>query len=310
MFLKQPNDKPNSMARPARQCCFICFGGKRQQEYAVLVPCFRPNPQPRIRKIKTKEGTERLNFEIFRHDSFESDSTIYKRLNEVCYQHQPKFKRWIPFYGVVEVREVKFRFLGIKDKSNRHRVHIYRLNINEIGEEAKNTIAISRHPDYWDTYGCCDEWHSDACPASTDYTAEPCIVKRVEVAQLRRNNLETYSLLTDCVRDPQSADEYETLKGMAQESPIIDLKISEIDDQSKVFGRKNEMPGLEFIMGWQFDRMESELPFFVFCILLITLAIWIVVIVSGLAGEWTLSTALGQIALGSVAILVGLRYLV
>lgn len=72
-----------------------------------------------------------------------------------------------------------------------------------------------------------------------------------------------------------------------------------------MFSRKDELPGLEFSLGWQVDRMECELPSIVSCILLLILLIWLCVIASGLAGEWTVSTALGQMALGSLAILVG-----
>ena len=193
--------------------------------------------------MKSRNGTETSKKEPIIDVSYESDSIVYSKLVEVCYQQQPKFKKWIPFYGIVEVREVKvrayipfglasrvlltkshFRLLSTKGESNRCRVHIYPLNMENIRGEAEETIATSEHPDYLETYGCYDGWHSDACPASMDYTAELCVAERIEAAQRRRNNLDAYYLLRDCVRDPSSADNYETLKGMAQESPIIYLK--------------------------------------------------------------------------------------
>ena len=36
----------------------------------------------------------------------ESDAAIYERLMETCFQYQGKWKRWLPFYGIVDVREV------------------------------------------------------------------------------------------------------------------------------------------------------------------------------------------------------------
>lgn len=53
--------------------------------------------------------------------------------------------------------------------------------------------------------------------------------------------------------------------------------------------------------------MECELPFFVVCILSLTLLIWFGVIAGGMAGEWTVSTAVGQLALGSLALLVAVK---
>ena len=57
-----------------------------------------------------------------------------------------------------------------------------------------------------------------------DFNAKPCMMEQTKAAQQRKNNLDTYYLLRDCARDPQKADSYKTLKGMAQESPIIHLK--------------------------------------------------------------------------------------
>jgi hypothetical protein len=37
----------------------------------------------------------------------ESDTAIYDRLVETCFDHKGKWKRWLPFYGVTNVREVE-----------------------------------------------------------------------------------------------------------------------------------------------------------------------------------------------------------
>jgi len=107
MFLKQPRDKPDPTVRPVLQCCFLCLRGRRQQPYAVLVPCFRPHPRYRRKKAESQNGTKRQDNEVLVDSGFDNDSTVYKGLNEACYQYQSKLKRWIPFYGIVDVREVK-----------------------------------------------------------------------------------------------------------------------------------------------------------------------------------------------------------
>lgn len=107
IFLKQPCDKPVSITRPILQCCFLCFRGRRQQSYAVFIPCFRPRPQYRRKMVESQNGTARWEEKVFIDSGFESDSTIYKKLNEACSQYQLMFKRWVPFYGIVDVREVK-----------------------------------------------------------------------------------------------------------------------------------------------------------------------------------------------------------
>jgi hypothetical protein len=63
-----------------------------------------------MRKIKQQNGTTILKKEVPKNSGSERDSTVYKNLSEAYYQHQFKFKKWIPFYGIVEVREVKVRY--------------------------------------------------------------------------------------------------------------------------------------------------------------------------------------------------------
>jgi hypothetical protein len=44
-----------------------------------------------------------------REKACESDAAIYQRLKETCFQYQGKWKRWLPFYGITNVREVNVR---------------------------------------------------------------------------------------------------------------------------------------------------------------------------------------------------------
>lgn len=239
MSSKQP---PDSTARSAQQCCFVCFRGRNRQSYAVMIPCVRPRPRLRYKQVKLLDGTTSRKKEDLTDSSFERDSIVYNRMMEACTQRQLGFKRWSPFYGIVDVREVKvgvayvllvllkltivfkFRFLGRKDESDRCRVHIYRLNIDELRKVAEATISLSQDRGLCETYVCDKVWHSDAYEAYMEYNREPGIMQQIDAAQQRRNNLDNYYLMRDCAREPQRADRYDTLKGMAQESPITYLK--------------------------------------------------------------------------------------
>jgi hypothetical protein len=44
-----------------------------------------------------------------RRGYYEKDSAIYERMLAACYQFHGNWKRWIPFYGIVDVREVQVR---------------------------------------------------------------------------------------------------------------------------------------------------------------------------------------------------------
>ena len=98
------------------QCCFLCLQGKKSGQYAVRIPCFRPTESRRVAccRLVLKSGgvqSEKVIYEKLnpKENACESDATIYHRLKDACFLHQGKWKKWIPFYGVVDVREVKVR---------------------------------------------------------------------------------------------------------------------------------------------------------------------------------------------------------
>lgn len=88
--------------------CFLCLSGLNGS-YAVLVRCLRPsrsrqvvgqtdifsdNPIPIYEKVAPWEM------------ACQSDSDVWRELANTCFQHQGNWKRYIPFYGVREVREI------------------------------------------------------------------------------------------------------------------------------------------------------------------------------------------------------------
>ncbi|KAF2186695.1 hypothetical protein K469DRAFT_572444, partial [Zopfia rhizophila CBS 207.26] len=143
------------------------------------------------------------------------------QIKRSCFQQQNKWKRWIPFYGVVNVREVKFQFLGAPDRAGRFPIHVYLISIDEVRKEADGTIALEpNNPDLNDF--CDGGWHSRECEATMDMLSLPCIKDQVKAARQRRKKLDVLHLLTDCARNPLNANGLRTLEGMAQESCIYD----------------------------------------------------------------------------------------
>lgn len=312
VILKQPRTDADPLAPRIRQCCFLCLRRKGQPSHAVLVPCLRPKPSRTWSDSEISEWRQKR----IADGSFDSDSTIYKNLREVCYQHQPRLKKWIPFYGIADVREVKFYSQDEKDEFNRSLVDIFPLDIDRIHGEDNKTIIKNRMRQSECHYDVCtlrrqckdcERYRKDTGGMWENYCPAP----KIRAAKRRQQNCRNYSLLRECARYPQKSDNYnyKTLDGMAQESPIIHLEEHEIDDNKKIFEREDQLPGLEYIMGWQFDRIQYELPWIIFWTLLAALSIWVSVIAGGLAGEWGISTAFGQMSLASLAIIVGFRYL-
>jgi hypothetical protein len=109
-----------SLLDRAGQCCFLCLQGKKTGQYAIQVPCMRPTKQRRVisyklskevsdSKLKRVPGGETYEELNPMENACESDAAIYQRLKETCFQYQGNWKRWLPFYGITDVREVNVR---------------------------------------------------------------------------------------------------------------------------------------------------------------------------------------------------------
>jgi hypothetical protein len=107
-FLQVTKDEPDLRGRSG-QGCFLCLESQNNEQYVVLVPCLRPtkacqvigqseifsdNPKPISEKAMPWDG------------ACESDTDIYRRLIDTCYQHLGWWKRRLPYYGIMEVIEV------------------------------------------------------------------------------------------------------------------------------------------------------------------------------------------------------------
>ncbi|KAH8799382.1 hypothetical protein F5884DRAFT_686772 [Xylogone sp. PMI_703] len=224
------------LSKRAGQCCFLCLK-KGKGQYAFRVPCIRPT-KPRVvkrrRPQKAHKDDELFKFapggEIYgdinpKEKACESDTAIYDRLVKTCFDFHGQWKRWLPFYGITHVKEVKFRFIGVVERDGRFPIfNVTSVNLDEALEEADRTISLQ--PSRIDVeYGdvCSDEIHSSECQQMIDL-GMPCINKQVEAARQRKRKLGMHYLLRDCARDPWSANGLRTLEGMAQRSCISDVE--------------------------------------------------------------------------------------
>jgi hypothetical protein len=106
----QPPSKGNTgLSDRTGQCCFLCLESKQMGHYAVQVPYIRPTKPRRVlsRRVASN-GDGLLGGETYeeitpQQMAYESDTAIY----DTCFDYQGKWKRWLPFYGVTNVREVE-----------------------------------------------------------------------------------------------------------------------------------------------------------------------------------------------------------
>ncbi|KAJ4320516.1 hypothetical protein N0V94_003379 [Neodidymelliopsis sp. IMI 364377] len=253
----------------AGQCCFLCLHGNGQVRYAVRVPCYRPETPRKIR-FTTKSATTRVcHYKDIDHSEtvYESDSVIFYKLEQACYQYQGEWKRWIPFYGIVHVREVnvrvlvtflrlpannvKFTFLKTPRKTGRLPIKIWPLNHERIRKAAIDTIALR------DVEDICMLTHSEQCMARMEDYNLDCIEVQITAAVKWKNNLDySLHLLKDFVLDPWTAngDETRPLTGLVQETFILE------NAEVKSYKRTDEVRGIEIELGWQMDRLFHNLP--------------------------------------------------
>jgi hypothetical protein len=167
---------------------------------------------------------------------YESDPVIFHKLEQACYQYQGEWKRWVPFYGIVHVREVNVRvlvtsstlladnrklaFLKTPRETGRLPIKILPLDLERIRQAAVDTIALR------DVEDVCSVTHSKRCEDRMYFYNEACIEVQIPAAWQRKQNLDyNLHLLKDLLLDPSTAknDEPHPLDdGLAQETFILE----------------------------------------------------------------------------------------
>lgn len=112
----------------ASSVCFVCLDSHRQGQYVVQVQCLKRWKETIIarKRIKSADDESRSHTPFGTRSNtpshptespkvervkgqpiLETDSTaVYTRMGEACFQHIGRWRKWLPFYGVVNVTEV------------------------------------------------------------------------------------------------------------------------------------------------------------------------------------------------------------
>ncbi|KAH8815439.1 hypothetical protein F5884DRAFT_895335 [Xylogone sp. PMI_703] len=294
----------------AGQCIFLCLKKKGKGQYAILVPCIRPTKPRKVILIHWK-ARKRINVygDISpKEKACEGDSLIYHRLVETCFEFFGNWRRWLPFYGIVCVEEVQvFQFTGEVERDGLFPIFdVKPVKVDKLREEINRTIALE--PDDVDIFVddvCSSGSHSDVCQGMM-ILSKPCILEQIEAARQQErklNMLESLDLLTNCARDPWTANGLRTLNGMAQKSCILDVEETNIPKKCEEYNGVGVVRGLQFKLGWQLDRIAYVLPY-ILCTWLSVALIWLCVVVwAGPTGDWSTALAFGQVIAVSISIL-------
>ncbi|OAL35941.1 hypothetical protein AYO20_04847 [Fonsecaea nubica] len=309
--------------RRTKQCCFLCMRN-RDGAFAIAVPCLkpiqygRPFATPVIFEDDAQEpdvgdaGSEEAQTESDTADETdESDAAVFERLQQECLKQQGTWKKWLPYYGITKVEEVKFEVTGVVQKDKVFSIIVNPWDLKTIEEGLDSTISmVAGVLECEDASGdiCCGDEHSRYCTGLMDAGEDwKCVKDRIRDARLLKKKLRMLDLLTKCGRDPQKANGLGLLEGMAGSEWIYEFNgpygvMDSLDDQP--FDRTNEFCGLMYTVGWQMDRLKYELApraawcWLVFAVVWLCVALW-----GGMGGHWNMPFAFGQLVVASVVLL-------
>ncbi|KIW77493.1 hypothetical protein Z517_09939 [Fonsecaea pedrosoi CBS 271.37] len=230
--------------RRTKQCCFLCMRN-RDGAFAIAVPCVKPIQYGRsfatrvIFEDDAQEpnvgdaGLEEAHTESDTADETdESDAAVFERLRKECLKQQGSWKKWLPYYGITKVEEVKFEVTGVVQKDKVFSVIVDPSDLKKIEDQLDGIISMAASVvNHEDTFGdiCCrhDHYnhHSSYCTDIMDASEDwKCVKDRICDARLRKKNLRMFDILTKCGRDPQKANGLRLLEGMAGPKWIYEVK--------------------------------------------------------------------------------------
>jgi len=112
--LERPSAVDASLYQKAGQCCFLCLK-QRDDQVAVIVPCFRPVEARQVRRTRQRleSPTRKIEYRDIGPKARvrESDAAIFERLKWTCFKYQGACKQWMPYYGITKVQEVIVSFV-------------------------------------------------------------------------------------------------------------------------------------------------------------------------------------------------------
>lgn len=104
----------------AGQCIFLCHEDNRSSSWAIQVPCLRPTDERYIvrrtfckaivdgQQYFQESANDTITYRKHSHreTAYECDATIFQRLQQACLQTQPWWRKFLPFWGMTEFKEV------------------------------------------------------------------------------------------------------------------------------------------------------------------------------------------------------------
>lgn len=112
---------------------------------------------------------------------------------------------------------MQFEFLGTVNGDGSFHVEIHPIQIEAVRKRAGSEIEFA---DAEEDFPCSSEWHTDRCQRVDGL----CIYLQKEKAARRLKKLYSLDLLTECVRNPSSANGERTLEGIASESVVYETR--------------------------------------------------------------------------------------
>ncbi|OAG40084.1 hypothetical protein AYO21_05765 [Fonsecaea monophora] len=214
--------------RRTKLCCFLCMRN-RDGAFVIAIPCLKPIQYGRsfatrvIFEDDAQEpnvgdaGLEEAHTESdIADETDESDAAVFERLRKECLKQQGTWKKWLLYYGITKVEEVKFEVTGVLQK-------------DKIEDQLDGTISMAAsvviHEDTSGDICCGDDHHSSYCTDLVGaYEDWKCVKDHIRDARLRKKNLRMLDILTKCGRDPQKANGLRLLEGMAGPKWIYEVK--------------------------------------------------------------------------------------
>ncbi|KAJ4983367.1 hypothetical protein SVAN01_11152 [Stagonosporopsis vannaccii] len=306
---ERPQPSPAGQPQP-RQSCFLCLRGKGQVYHAVLIPCHRPRSVKTLKSVPSGvEGESWLvpSGKFVKNGFYEKDSSIYEKLVVACYRFYGNWKRWIPFYGIVEVREIQFYLNARTEAREVFEIHPVSLDHQAILEQCNADLATEPSAETYLNEGKCDDWHADFCPFKFEMGS--CIEDTLGTARRIKVNLQKTYLMRQCALSPEKADctTASTLGGMVlKNSPIMNNYDYKLPGSTS----KNDesisqlLPGIEIVLGWQIGQFLVGLPFNIAMAWFAMAIVWLPVVLGGWAGDRNLWVAVGQLIAATIALLL------
>ncbi|KAK5129014.1 hypothetical protein LTR85_000347 [Meristemomyces frigidus] len=224
----------------------------------------------------------------------------FTRLRAAYFAAQGRWKQWLPFYDVVEVKEVNFSFADAVDQYGRNKIcYENPLDTNKMIETAQEIIDDRRRR---------DERGDDFCEGFNDH--EPncpspfgkCIEHLVSEAHEHLKRLKRLHEWKDCLRNPHKAKGINTFDGLAQESPVYTKKMP----IPRSYGEVNsamELRGLYVRFGWQIADWQHASTKTVLWMWLAIAVIWLGTFVwAEQKGDWSTAMGFGQLLAASIAL--------